>query len=50
MRIDLFAAETANLFGELLSLFPDRMSGVLAAIKLRLRTQFFENYLADPPP
>jgi len=46
MKIDLFAAETANLMGELITLFgaliPEALHG---RIRERLRVQFFENYL-----
>lgn len=45
-KIDLFAAETANLMGELLNLFgaiiPDELQ---IRIKRRLREQIFDNYL-----
>lgn len=50
MRIDLFAAETANLCGELLNLFPDLFpESTTHAIQQRLREQFFQNYLDNPP-
>ncbi len=46
MTIDLFAAETANLMAELLTLFgsvvPDALAG---RIRERLRVQFFDNYV-----
>lgn len=45
-KIDLFAAETANLMGELLNLFGSIIPGGLSRrIRRRLREQFFENYL-----
>ncbi len=46
--IDLFAAETANLMGELLQLFPQAGDERRAAIRARLRDQFFLNYLDHP--
>jgi len=46
MRIDLFAAETANLFGELLNLLgPAVPQEFVDRIRARLKTQFFDNYL-----
>jgi hypothetical protein len=46
MMIDLFAAETANLMGELLTLFPTLIpAGLSARIRERLRGQYFDNYL-----
>jgi hypothetical protein len=45
LHIDLFAAETANLMAELLTLFPNVFSPALVtAIKTRVRRDFFENY------
>jgi hypothetical protein len=45
LHIDLFAAETANLMAELLTLFPKVFSPALtAAIKARVRRDFSENY------
>lgn len=45
--IDLFAAETANLAAETLTLFAAELPSELAErIRARLRAQFFENYLA----
>jgi hypothetical protein len=45
-HIDLFAAETANLMGELVDLFGDSLGqDLITRIKWRLRTQFFENYI-----
>ncbi|CAN5524809.1 heparinase II/III family protein [soil metagenome] len=50
MRIDLFAAETANLFGELLNLLGPSIDQTFAEqIRARLNTQYFENYLANTP-
>ena len=46
MMIDLFAAETANLMGELLTLFPTLIPVALSQrIRERLRTQYFDNYV-----
>lgn len=46
LHIDLFAAETANLMAELLTLFPDTFEpGFAAAIKTRVRRDFSENYV-----
>jgi len=46
LHIDLFAAETANLMAELLTLFPGVFSPQLtAAIKSRVRRDFSENYV-----
>jgi len=46
MMIDLFAAETANLMGELLTLFGSIIPDDLATrIRERLRVQIFDNYL-----
>jgi len=46
LHIDLFAAETANLMAELLTLFPNVFSpAVVAAIKSRVRRDFSENYV-----
>jgi hypothetical protein len=45
-KIDLFAAETANLMGELLNLFGELIPKELAdRIRHRLHDQIFENYL-----
>jgi hypothetical protein len=45
LHIDLFAAETANLMAELLTLFPTVFSPALVtAIKTRIRRDFSENY------
>lgn len=50
LTTDLFAAESANLFAELLTLFPDSLPADFADhVRRRLRTQFFENYLAQNP-
>jgi len=46
VHIDLFAAETANLMAELLTLFPGVFSpGLVASIKNRVRRDFSENYV-----
>jgi hypothetical protein len=46
LHIDLFAAETANLMAELLTLFPDTFApSFVAAIKTRVRRDFSENYV-----
>jgi hypothetical protein len=46
VHIDLFAAETANLMAELLTLFPETFEpSLVAAIKNRVRRDFSENYL-----
>ena len=46
LHVDLFAAETANLMAELLTLFPDGFSpAMVAAIKNRIRRDFSENYV-----
>ncbi|HEX8551938.1 MAG TPA: heparinase II/III family protein [Abditibacteriaceae bacterium] len=46
MNIDLFAAESANLFAELVTLFGAVLpADFVAQIRRRLRTQSFENYL-----
>jgi hypothetical protein len=46
MHIDLFAAETANLMGELVNVFGNILPKDLTErIRHRLRTQFVENYL-----
>jgi len=46
LHLDLFAAETANLMAELLTLFPDVYAPSLAAaIKNRLRRDCSENYV-----
>lgn len=46
MCIDLFSAETANLFAELLNLFSGVLpAGLTSEIRGRLCSQFFENYL-----
>jgi hypothetical protein len=46
LHIDLFAAETANLMAELITLFPTVFSPQLvAAIKGRVRRDFSENYV-----
>jgi hypothetical protein len=46
MLIDLFAAETANLFGELLNVFGDHVPPAMKAIVIkRLSQQFWKNYL-----
>lgn len=45
LHIDLFAAETANLMGELLTLFPTTFPRELvSAIKTRVRRDFAQNY------
>jgi hypothetical protein len=50
MRIDLFAAETANLCGEILNLFSAVLPEPLTStVKHRLREQIFQNYLDNPP-
>jgi hypothetical protein len=47
MTIDLFAAETANQFAELLTIFGASLpADLVQRTRQRLRTQFFENYLA----
>lgn len=47
--LDLFAAETANLMGELLNVFAAHAGDARrAAIQARLREQFFLNYLEYP--
>jgi hypothetical protein len=47
MTIDLFAAETANVMAELLTVFGPLIPEDLSRrIRARLRAQFFENYLA----
>ena len=49
MNIDLFAAETANTLGELLAVFeavlPEKLT---VAVRARLRTRIFQNYLDNP--
>jgi hypothetical protein len=46
LHIDLFAAETANLMAELITLFPGVFSPqLIAAIKGRIRRDFSENYI-----
>jgi hypothetical protein len=46
MHLDLFACETANMMGEVLSLFSEELSEEsTSAIKTRLRKQLFENYI-----
>jgi hypothetical protein len=46
LRIDLFAAETANLMGELLTLFGEVLPVDLqVAIRQRLRRDIFDNFL-----
>lgn len=46
MEIDLFAAETANLMGEILTLFEPYLADVTThRIRERLREQFVDNYL-----
>jgi hypothetical protein len=46
LHIDLFAAETANLMAELLTIFPTVFpADLVAAIKGRVRRDFSENYL-----
>ena len=46
LHIDLFAAETANLMGDLLTLFPRVFSpATTTAIKTRVRRDFSENYI-----
>jgi len=46
LHIDIFAAETANLMAELLTLFPKVFSEEQkAAIKMRVRRDFSENYV-----
>jgi hypothetical protein len=46
--IDLFAAETANQFAELLTLFAKSLPpDFVQRTRRRLRAQFFENYLAQ---
>jgi hypothetical protein len=46
LHIDPFAAETANLMAELLTLFPDVFApSLVAAIKNRIRRDFSENYV-----
>jgi hypothetical protein len=45
-HIDLFAAETANLMAELLTLFPSVFSpAFVTAVKARVRRDFTENYV-----
>lgn len=49
MVMDLFAAETANLMGELLNVFAAHVeSSRRESIEARLREQFFLNYLHHP--
>ncbi len=44
--IDLFAAETANLMAELVTVFGERLSeSLIRRIRLRLQTTIFQNYL-----
>jgi hypothetical protein len=51
MTIDLFAAETANNFADLLVVFKSVISSEFAQrVKARLRTQVFENYINREPP
>ncbi len=45
MMIDLFAAETCNLFAEMLDVFGDSLTALRPRIVARLKTQFFDNYL-----
>jgi hypothetical protein len=46
LHIDLFAAETANLMAELLTLFPSVFAPTfIAAVKTRIRRDFSENYI-----
>jgi hypothetical protein len=46
LHIDLFAAETANLMGELVTMFPTVFSAELGTgIKNRIRRDFSENYV-----
>ncbi|MGA3169599.1 MAG: heparinase II/III family protein [Chthoniobacteraceae bacterium] len=46
LHVDLFSAETANLMGELLTLFPGVFdAGLAAAIKTRVRRDYSENYV-----
>jgi len=46
LHVDLFAAETANLMAELLTLFPDVFApSLVTAIKGRVRRDFSENYV-----
>ena len=48
MKIDLFAAETANLVGDMLTLFPEILPDDLtSAVRSRVQTQVFENYLVS---
>ncbi len=50
LTLDLFCAETANLFGELFSLFSAEMPApLIAEIRRRLQAQIFDNYLNHPP-
>jgi len=49
LRLDLFACETANLMGELLTVFPDEIPQDLAVrIRERLRTDVFLNFVEHP--
>lgn len=51
LTIDLFSAECANNFADLLVVFSALIPGGLARrIRNRLRTQFFENYANRQPP
>lgn len=51
MTIDLFAAETANNFADLLVVFKSIVPSEFAnRVKARLRSQFFENYINREPP
>lgn len=46
LHIDLFSAETANLMGDVLTLFPKSLdAGMAAAIKTRVRRDYSENYV-----
>ncbi|MFA4945297.1 MAG: heparinase II/III family protein [Lentisphaeria bacterium] len=48
-RLDLFAAETANLMGEMLTLFGEALPAELStAMTARLRRDVFDNYLEHP--
>ncbi len=51
LHIDLFAAETANNYADLLVVFSSVIPADLAQrIRSRLRAQFFENYADREPP
>ncbi|HEX4083801.1 MAG TPA: heparinase II/III family protein [Chthoniobacteraceae bacterium] len=46
LHVDLFAAETANMMAELLTLFPREFDpAFVAAVKKRVRRDFSENYV-----